>query len=143
MIIVVWTYLNIRAVMALIRSLMGLFPCPICLIPSKELGNIHATAPLRDMNESMQLVAEGIEEKLKQQSLRPLQVIITDLVCTLIDIMIQNAFLDVPFSDPFKSLSWDHMYNYAGGLRGRHLWPVLLEFIGDFKGTGMAKVDAQ
>jgi hypothetical protein len=80
---------------------------------------------------------------MKQQSLRPLQVIITDLVCTLIDIMIQNAFWDVPFSDPFKSLSWDRMYNYAGSLGGRHLWPVLLEFIGDFKGTGMAKVDAQ
>ena len=60
--------------MALIRGVNGLFPCPICLIPSKDLGNRHALAPLRDMEESKRLVAEGIEEKLKQQSLRPVQV---------------------------------------------------------------------
>jgi len=35
------------------------------------------------------------------------------------------------------------MHNYAGGLGGRHLWPVFLEFINDFKAADMAKVDAQ
>lgn len=35
------------------------------------------------------------------------------------------------------------MHNYASGLGGKHLWPVLLEFINDFKSMGLAKVDAQ
>lgn len=60
--------------MALIRGLNGLYPCPICLIPSKELININTTAPLRDLDETQCLVSEGIKAKLKAQSLHPVDV---------------------------------------------------------------------
>lgn len=60
--------------MALIRGTHGLRPCPVCLIPSKDLADINITAPLRDMEETQQLVAEGVEAKLKDQGLRPVEV---------------------------------------------------------------------
>jgi len=63
-----------RAVMALIRGVQGLYPCPICLIPSQDLANINITAPLRDMEETQHLVAESVEANLKGQGLRPVEV---------------------------------------------------------------------
>lgn len=60
--------------MALIRGIRSLYPCPICLIPSKDLADINITAPLRNMKETQHLVAEGIEAKLKDQGLRPVKV---------------------------------------------------------------------
>ena len=62
--------------MALIRGVQGLFPCPICLIPTNELGNIHISACLRNMEETMRLVSEGDEEKLKAQGLQPVKVLL-------------------------------------------------------------------
>jgi hypothetical protein len=63
--------------MALIRGYRGLCPCPVCLIPSAKLDDIHATAPMRDMEESQKIVADGDEEQLKAQGLRPIKVFIT------------------------------------------------------------------
>jgi ligand-binding SRPBCC domain-containing protein len=42
---------------------------------------------------------------------------------------VMNAFWDVQFSDPFRALSWDRMHNYAHGLGGKHLWPILQQYI--------------
>ena len=63
--------------MALIRGFRGLCPCPICLIRSENLDDIHATAPMRNMAETQKIVADGIEEQLKAQGLRPIKVFIT------------------------------------------------------------------
>jgi len=42
---------------------------------------------------------------------------------------VMNAFWDIQFSDPFQALSWDRMHNYAHGLGGKHLWPILQQSI--------------
>ena len=63
--------------MALIQGYRGLCPCPVCLIPSEKLNDIHATAPMRDMEETQKIVADRVEEQLKAQGLRPIKVFIT------------------------------------------------------------------
>ena len=55
--------------MALIQGYRGLCPCPVCLIPSGKLNDIHATAPMRNMEETQKIVADGDEEQLKAQGL--------------------------------------------------------------------------
>jgi hypothetical protein len=62
--------------MSLIRGYKGLCPCPVCLIPSGQLDDIHAAAPMRNMEETQRIVADGVEEELKAQGLRPIKVFI-------------------------------------------------------------------
>lgn len=57
--------------------------------------------------------------------------------------LFQNAFWDINFSDPFKALSWDHMHNYAHGLGGKHLWPLIEEHLDDLGRTAAHTVDEQ
>jgi hypothetical protein len=40
-----------------------------------------------------------------------------------------NAFFDIGNSDPFKALSIDRMHTCSHGLGGKHIWPVLQEYI--------------
>jgi hypothetical protein len=42
----------------------------------------------------------------------------------------------VEFSDPFKAISWDRMHSYAHGLGGKHIWPLIENYItGDGRGA--------
>ncbi|KAJ3509195.1 hypothetical protein NLJ89_g5347 [Agrocybe chaxingu] len=119
-----------QSVMTLIRGFRGLCPCPVCLVSRDELSKPEI-GRLRSMEETQALVAEaqagkaGIEAKLKERGLRP----------------VENAFWDVELSDPYKAVSWDRMHSYAGGLGGKHIWPLLQKYI---RGLGVAvsrKVD--
>lgn len=75
-----------RTVMALIRGLKGLFPCPICLVPRDEQSNlsIARTFELRTQTGSQNLVERALSSAtlaeaeiiLKEQSLRPVQVLL-------------------------------------------------------------------
>ena len=68
--------------MALIWGSKGLCPCPICLVPHKELADLSKTDPRRtsDQSESIFEQAKGLKffvdkEKLfKPLSLRPVKV---------------------------------------------------------------------
>lgn len=51
--------------------------------------------------------------------------------------------MTVRFSDPYRALSWDGMHAHDHGLGGKHLWPVLQNFIKQHGRDGSAKVDAQ
>jgi hypothetical protein len=119
--------------MALIRGVNGLCPCPICLVPKGQLSDINTTWQRRDLAETQNLVTQANEkdtvaiENLKQQGLRP----------------IVNAFWEIRFSDPFKALSWDRMHNYAHGLGGKHIWPVLKQYISAMGRSKAALVDDQ
>jgi hypothetical protein len=71
-----------RCVMALIRGLNGLCPCPICLVPKNEQRNISGTYQLRtaanvkmlvDKAENCQTEAEK-EEVLKTEGIRGVSV---------------------------------------------------------------------
>jgi hypothetical protein len=39
--------------------------------------------------------------------------------------MLQNAFFELGYSDPYLALSFDRMHFNHGGLWGDHLWPEL------------------
>ena len=51
--------------------------------------------------------------------------------------------MTVHFSDPYQAISWDGMHAHDHGLGGKHLWPVLQQYIKQYGRAGLAKVDAQ
>lgn len=77
--LLIWFF---RCVMALIWGSKGLCPCPICLVPHKELADLSKTHPRRtsDQSEGIFEQAKGLKffvdkEKLfKPLSLRPVKV---------------------------------------------------------------------
>lgn len=67
--------------MALIRGSKGHFPCPICLVPKLELGDLATRYALRTAKDTQNLVqaARGLtaavgEDLLKTQSVRDVDV---------------------------------------------------------------------
>lgn len=70
-----------RCTMALIRGLRGLRPCPVCLIPAKELSNLFAVHPKRTRIDTETILAqarernaEGKEDLLKHNGMRDVDV---------------------------------------------------------------------
>ena len=70
-----------RCVIALIRGVNGLCPCPVCLVPGDKLHDPSTKWELRDMIETQKLVKaakEGKhsqwEPKLKENGLRKIEV---------------------------------------------------------------------
>ncbi|OSC97911.1 hypothetical protein PYCCODRAFT_1418559 [Trametes coccinea BRFM310] len=111
-----------QIMMALIRGLMGLAPCPVCLVPSDkqwELGR-EALYPLRTVEESQMLVEMGgtqaeQEERLRPVGLRP----------------VKNVFWKIPYCDPYKALSFDRLHAYHGGLFSDHLFAEFQAIVRD------------
>ncbi|THH17255.1 hypothetical protein EUX98_g9164 [Antrodiella citrinella] len=104
-----------QCVMALIRGVKSLFPCPICLVPHDELANLRTLYPLRTAAQSQKVLeearqmdtkAEG-EALLMQYSLRD----------------VENKLMTVANSDPHRALSFDRLHAYNDGLFGKHLCP--------------------
>jgi hypothetical protein len=71
--------------MALIRGLMGKFPCPVCLVPCDELSNTLKVFPLCTCTGTKALLAQAQESStldtreqiLSSQSLRNVDVSLT------------------------------------------------------------------
>ncbi|KAJ7278682.1 hypothetical protein C8J57DRAFT_1434112 [Mycena rebaudengoi] len=103
-------------VMALIRGLQALYPCPICYVKKEEQADHSIVGKLRTAAESQDTMREGRAKKtaeeredvFKNQSLRN----------------IENAFWNVANSDPHKALSFDRLHAHASGLWGGHLFPL-------------------
>ncbi|KAF8876252.1 hypothetical protein BD779DRAFT_1677860 [Infundibulicybe gibba] len=123
-----------QCVMALIRGLRSLFPCPICLVPGDQLSNLRvqyrrrtAKGTRATLRAAAKLPGTAAEETLKQQGLRN----------------VRNAFWDVNYSSPFRSLSFDRMHNYLSGLGGRHIWPWLKAHIVALGADTAGRLDTQ
>lgn len=79
-----WGSNDYRSIMALIRGSMSLFPCPVCLVPTKEQGNLLQVFPLRRAEVSKALVqrsfvmqpgvGKAADNLLKTQGLRQVHV---------------------------------------------------------------------
>jgi hypothetical protein len=75
-------FLVLRSVMALIRGLKGLYPCPMCLVPQEQQSDLSQIFPLRTQQGSEALFHQAqalnrVEDKerlLKSQSLRMVKV---------------------------------------------------------------------
>ncbi|KII83174.1 hypothetical protein PLICRDRAFT_58549 [Plicaturopsis crispa FD-325 SS-3] len=122
-----------QTVMALNRGLKGKSPCPVCLVPTEKLTDLLHDYPLRTSESTQKILEEAnrlrIEDDrdklLSQYGLRN----------------IENAFWRIPYSDPFRLLSFDRLHFYHSGLFGDHIWPELQKFICDQGRSSKVNVD--
>ncbi|KAJ7248079.1 hypothetical protein C8J57DRAFT_1438022 [Mycena rebaudengoi] len=120
-------------VMALIRGLQALYPCPICYVKKEEQADHTVVGRLRTAAESQDVVREGRKKKtaeerevlLKNHSLRN----------------VENIFWNIANSDPHKALSFDRLHAHASGLWGGHLFPLLKRHTEAKMGRASAKID--
>jgi hypothetical protein len=56
---------------------------------------------------------------------------------------LQNSFWEVANSDPYAALSWDRLHAYHGGLFSDHLWPEILQLVGNLGKDKEKLVDDQ
>ncbi|KAF8869135.1 hypothetical protein BD779DRAFT_1682542 [Infundibulicybe gibba] len=123
-----------QCVMALIRGVKSLFPCPICYVPGTKLSNLRVQYKRRTVKDTRAILREAASlpktaanEVLKQHGLRN----------------IRSAFWDMNNSSPFRSLSFDRMHNYSSGLGGWHIWPSLKKHIINLGANVAGLLDAQ
>ncbi|KAI0658337.1 hypothetical protein C8Q70DRAFT_917521 [Cubamyces menziesii] len=124
-----------QCVMSLIRGGNGLFPCPMCLVPKLSLGDYQPDYPERTGSEAQailelamaQRTVKDREEVLQQWSLRP----------------IQNAFLELGHSDPYKALSFDRLHASHSGLFGHHYWVQFKKHVVEVSNDAVKLIDAQ
>ncbi|KAG1906807.1 uncharacterized protein F5891DRAFT_1238949 [Suillus fuscotomentosus] len=110
-----------QSVMALIRGLMGKFPCPICLVPHDELSKTSNIYPLCTSAGAKALrvqaqestTLEAREQILSSKSLRD----------------VDNSFDTMENTDVHRALSNDKLHFNYGGLFSDHLWAELQKWI--------------
>ncbi|KAG2093553.1 hypothetical protein BD769DRAFT_1615706 [Suillus cothurnatus] len=121
-----------QVVMALIRGLMGKFPCPICLVPREELSKISNVHRLRTSVDAKALRAraresttlEVREQILSSESLRD----------------VDNSFDTMEHTDVFRALSFDKLhFNDEGNFD--HLWTELQKWIADSGRQAAVQID--
>ncbi|OSD02004.1 hypothetical protein PYCCODRAFT_1368332, partial [Trametes coccinea BRFM310] len=100
--------------MLLIRGGMGLFPCPICLVPKGQLCNHRVQFPLRLGEDAQEILDEAMSMSTQKQREAVLQ--------SWSLWPVQNTFLELGHSDPYKALSFDRLHAFHSGLFGHHLW---------------------
>ena len=83
------------------------------------------------------------EELLKQNGLHLVDVHSDPHLISTLHNCAQNAFMTVHFSDLYQAISWNGMHAHDHGLGGKHLWPVLQQYIKQYGQAGLAKIDAQ
>ncbi|KAF9536999.1 hypothetical protein CPC08DRAFT_590148, partial [Agrocybe pediades] len=113
-----------QCIMAAIRGLNSLFPCPVCLVPEAELCNLsrvssrRTTDHMRSIYEESQLMnAKQREKHLISYGLRN----------------VQNVFWEYKYTDVYAAISWDRLHAYHGGLFKAHLWEefkIVVEQVG-------------
>ncbi|KAF8145632.1 hypothetical protein K438DRAFT_2097334 [Mycena galopus ATCC 62051] len=122
-------------VMALIRGLQGLYPCPICFVPWDQQSDLSTEHPLRSSAESQQILEaarakstkEEREEHLKDHGLRD----------------IDNVFWKIRGSDPYKAISYDPLHADDGGFWGDHLFPLFKARVEELGLPAIVKIDSQ
>ncbi|KAJ7263191.1 hypothetical protein B0H12DRAFT_1209494 [Mycena haematopus] len=122
------------SVMALIRGLRGLYPCPICFVKSDEQSNLSKISTLRTSTKAQEAVkrarslnAEAREDLLKDMGLRN----------------VDNVFWKVAHSDPYHAISFDRLHSHRSGLWGDHLFSVIKLHVEKLGGRHLAKLDQQ
>ncbi|KAG2158730.1 uncharacterized protein EDB93DRAFT_1290809 [Suillus bovinus] len=110
-----------QCVMALIRGTKCKCPCPVCLVPREELGNVLTSYPLRTSASVQATITEARsfsqqedkEKLLMSQGLRD----------------VDNAFSDVAHTDVHSAVSFDRLHVNNEGNFSDHLWTQFQEHI--------------
>ncbi|KAI0633772.1 hypothetical protein C8Q77DRAFT_1218049 [Trametes polyzona] len=124
-----------QCMMSLIRGSGGLFPCPICLVPSSELSSFEEEFAKRKGEEVREIVNSALsastlrerEAILSKTSLRP----------------VENAFLELANSDPYAALSFDRLHAFHSGLWGHHFWQEFKRLAQDLPKEALTRIDQQ
>ncbi|KAK0475391.1 hypothetical protein IW261DRAFT_1422226 [Armillaria novae-zelandiae] len=104
-----------HCMMTLIRGVHSACPCPVCLVPDKNLMDITEVYPLRtteNMQKCYHQAQEVEDDILKSSGLRN----------------VKNVFWSMDRSDPYRAVSWDRLHAYHLGLF-KHLLLRLLEHV--------------
>ena len=118
--------------MALIRGTTGLHPCPRCLIPHADQGDLSKISQFRTTQGTKDVISAARSQRLlgdkeailKKAGLRDIDVgphfyhLRVMLSPTL---PLKNVFWKIGNSDPYAALSFDRLHTFPGGLF-RHLW---------------------
>ncbi|KAG2355123.1 hypothetical protein BDR07DRAFT_1453876 [Suillus spraguei] len=109
-----------QCVMSLIRGTKCKFPCPVCLIPREELGNVLTSYPLRT-SASMQATLREARNFIRQDKEKVL------MSRGLQDV--DNAFSDVAHTDVHSTVSFDRLHVNNEGNFSDHLWTQFQEHV--------------
>ncbi|QRV90390.1 hypothetical protein RhiJN_18408 [Ceratobasidium sp. AG-Ba] len=105
------------------------FPCPICLVPNAEQGNLLGTWSLRTVEGSQDLVANAIDastnrerhEILHEQSIRGMMNVFHDII---------PSFFSV-----YLAVAADPLHQIEQGIFGKHIWPWLRDSLSNSQAT--------
>ncbi|TFK82664.1 hypothetical protein K466DRAFT_499894 [Polyporus arcularius HHB13444] len=111
--------------LVLIRGVGSLFPCPVCLVPSKQLWDLLKTWELHTGDKAKivlalarsQSTADAKEKILKEWGLRDKD----------------NSFLELANSDPFRAVGFDRLHAFHLGLWGKHIWVLIKKYLHTLK----------
>ncbi|KAJ7849957.1 hypothetical protein B0H14DRAFT_2445266 [Mycena olivaceomarginata] len=120
-------------VMALIRGVQGLYPCPMCFVPWNEQSDLSTEHPRRTAQDSKDKLEKARacrtlaerEEILKENSLRD----------------VENVFWKIN-SDPHQALSFDRLHAY-GGLWTDHIFAQIKLRVTAKGRSATAQIDSQ
>ncbi|KAJ6451798.1 hypothetical protein C8R45DRAFT_1057103 [Mycena sanguinolenta] len=123
-------------VMALIRGLMALYPCPICYVKKEEQSHLSKPVELRTSEQSQETVAEA---RKKENNANDRDIILKSRGLRNVD----NVFWNVAYSDPHQALSFEHLHSYSSGLWGRHLFERTKTHAEQLPGRTAAAIDKE
>ncbi|THU90821.1 hypothetical protein K435DRAFT_675329, partial [Dendrothele bispora CBS 962.96] len=125
-----------QCVMALIRGLGGLCPCPKCFVSQEDLSDLSVQFQLRTPVHTLEIFQQvkkcttQVEKEniLKEFSLRPHM----------------NVFLDLNHVDPYFACSFDELHFDSSGLWGDHLFAQFKRHLDALPGrAGSVTVDSR
>ena len=122
-----------RCVMALVRGLKALFPCPRCLVANEDQWNVLVCSTLQTADSTKKIIERANQEELltvretilKSVGLRNTKVPPKSISGVHGLIYFQNAFWKVENSDPHAALSFDQLHTFPSGLFRDHIWKSL------------------
>ncbi|KAG0703025.1 hypothetical protein DFH29DRAFT_982086 [Suillus ampliporus] len=115
-----------QCVMTLIRGTKCKCPCPVCLIPRDELGNVLIMSMQATLREARSQARQEDKEKiLMSRGLRD----------------VDNAFSDVAHTDVHSAVSFDRLHVDNEGNFSDHLWVQFQERVKSVGRQAQSKID--
>ncbi|KAG2103174.1 hypothetical protein BD769DRAFT_1630901 [Suillus cothurnatus] len=122
-----------QCVMALIRGTNCKCPCPICLVPKDELGNVLTPYPFRTSAAVQATLLDARSQARKEDKEKIL------VLQGLWDV--NNSFSDIAHTDVHSAILFDRLHVNNEGNFSDHLWTQFQERIKSVGRQAQAKID--